>query len=177
MSLTTITHSKPFYVAAGAGDLAVKAIREVPTRLTSLMVGPGDVVRAVTTVGAETAALPAKAQTVASGVAADVSGRADAVYDELLTRGRRVVRRIRRQQATEDLKKQATTTVRRTKATATTARKSAAETRTATKRATTTARTRATTTRTVAKGAATSARKTAKAAASAAADSEAKVGT
>jgi hypothetical protein len=145
--------------------------------LTSLKVGPGDVVRAVSTVGAETAALPARAQTVASGVAADVTGRADAVYDELLTRGRRVVRRIRRQRATEDLKQQATSTVRRTKATATTARKSAAETRTATRRATTTAKKRAATTRTVAKGAATSARKTAKAATTAAADGAAKVGT
>ena len=140
----------------------------------------------MSTLQAETVALPAKAQTAAVGAAVEVADRADAVYTELLTRGRKVVGRIRRQQATQDLKRDAATTVRRTKAASTTAKKGAADTataakatrttarkaaasgtrsaatanRTSAKRTTTTARKRAASTRTATKSATTSARKT-----------------
>jgi hypothetical protein len=209
MSVTrTITHSKPFYVVAGAGDLAVKKIREVPTQLSStrlvaMKVERGDVEKAVSTLRAETVALPAKAQTAAVDLAVGVADRADAVYGDLLTRGRRVVGRIRRQQATQDLKRDATTTVRRTKATTTTAKRGAAETasaakgtsttakksaakatrkatsstRTSAKRTATTARKRTAATRTAAKSATTAARKTTESAAKAVSDGAAKVGT
>jgi len=202
MSLTTITRSKPFYVVAGAGDLAVKTIRTVPARLSSVKVDRSDIQKAVSTLQAETAALPAKAQTAAVGAAVEVADRADTVYTELLTRGRKVVGRIRRQKSTQDLKRDAGTTVRRTKAATTTAKKGAADTtraakgtrttakkaakqgtrsantatRTSAKRTATTARKRTASTRTAAKSATTSARKTASSAARATADGAAKVG-
>jgi heparin binding hemagglutinin HbhA len=161
MSLTTITRSKPFYVVAGAGDLAVKTVRQVPARLSTVRIERKDVEKAVSTLQAETAALPVKAQTAAVGAAVEVADRADAVYVELLTRGRKVVGRIRRQQATQDLKKDAATTVRRTKAATTTAKKGAATTRSAVKGTTTTARKQAAGTKKATKSASTSARKTA----------------
>ena len=181
MSLTTITRSKPFYVAAGATDLAVKTLRQAPSRIPSVKVKvERRDLKAVATVGLQAVTLPARAQATAVGIADEVTGRTEAVYDDLLVRGRKVVGRIRRQKATQDLKKDATTTVRRSKATATTAKKSAAATRTtakkATKRTSTTAKKRATTTRTAAKGATTSARKTTKSAAPATKAGAAKVG-
>jgi hypothetical protein len=202
MSLTTITRSKPFYVVAGAGDLAVKTVRDMPSRLVTIKVERKDVAKAVSTLQAETAALPAKAQTAAVGVVVGAADRADAVYDTLLTRGRKVVGRIRRQKATQELKRDAGTTVRRTKAASTVASKGASDTataakatrttaqksakkstekttsatRTSAKRTATTARKRAAGTRTASKSATTSARKTAKSAARAVSDGAAKVG-
>lgn len=181
MSLTTtITRSKPFYVAAGVTDVAVQTLREVPNKISSVKVERRDIERAVAKVQVQAVSLPVRAQATAVGIAGEVTGRVDDVYGDLLVRGRKVVGRIRRQQATQDLKKEATTTVRRTKATATTAKKSAAATgataKRATKRTTTTAKKRATTTRTAAKGATTSARKTAKTAGRATKAGAAKVG-
>ena len=165
MSLTTITRSKPFYVVAGATDVAVKTLREVPGKLATVKVERADLEKAVATLQAEAVALPGKAvalqdkaQTVALGLAGEVAGKADAVYGDLLTRGRSVVGRIRRQKSTQDLKKHAATTVRRTKATTTTAKKQASATRTS------------------AKSASTAARKTASAAAKATADGAGKLG-
>jgi hypothetical protein len=181
MSLTTtITRSKPFYVMAGATDVAVKTLRDAPEKLPTIRIERKDVEKAVATLQAEAVALPRKAQTTALGLAGEVIGRTDAVYTELLGRGRTVVGRVRRQKATQDLKKEAATTVRRTKATVTSATESAEETATTAKRAarrtTSTAKKRATTTRRTAKGATTSARKTAEAATKAAADGAAKLG-
>jgi hypothetical protein len=181
MTLTTsITRSKPFYVAAGVTDVAVKTIREVPGKLSSVKVERRDVEKAVANLQVQAVSLPVRAQATAVGVAGEVTGRVDAVYGDLLTRGRKVVGRIRRQQSTQDLKREATTTVRRTKATSTSAKKSAAATgataKKATKRTSTTAKKRATTTRSTAKGAATSARKTAKTAGTATKAGAAKVG-
>ena len=171
MSLTTITRSKPFYVAAGATDLAVKTLRQAPSRIPSVKVERRDLEKAVATVGLQAATLPARAQATAVGIAGDVTGRVDDVYGDMLVRGRKVVGRIRRQKSTQDLKKEATTTVRRTKATATTAKKSASATGTtakrATKRTTTAAKKNAAATRRTAKGATTAARKTSTAAAQA----------
>lgn len=182
--ISTITKSKPFYVVAGATDLAVKNLREVPTRLATVKVDRKDVEKAlekgVATLQAEAVALPGKAQATAVGLVGEVAGRADAVYGDLLGRGRSVVGRIRRQKATQDLKKDAATTVRRTKATSTSAQASAAETagtvKKAAKRTSTTAKKRATTTRSTAKSAATSARKTASTAKKATSDGAAKLG-
>lgn len=207
MSLTTITRSKPFYVAAGAGDLAVKTVRDMPSRLrpsnlVRITVDRKDVAKAVSVLQAETAALPAKAQSAAVGVVVGATDRADAVYETLLSRGRRVVGRVRRQKATQELKRDAGTTVRRTKAATTVAKQGAAETRTAAKgtrttatksakkatrkatsstrssvkRTGTTARKRAVATRTATRSATTAARKTTKSAARAATTGAAKVG-
>lgn len=207
MSLTTITRSKPFYVVAGAGDLAVKTVRDMPSllrpsRLVRITVDREDVSKAVATLTAETMALPGRAQTAAVGVAVGAADRADAAYDTLLTRGRRVVGRIRRQQASQELKRDAGTTVRRTKAATTVAKKGTADTRTAAKgtrttakrsastatrkatsstrvsakRTATTARKRAAGTRTATRSATTAARKTTKSAARATSAGASKVG-
>jgi heparin binding hemagglutinin HbhA len=136
----TITTSKPFYVVAGAGDLAVKTLREGTERLSALRIERKDFETRFSALQSETKALPAKAQTVAVTLAADVAGMVGTSYDELVGRGRTVVTRIRRQKSTEDLQRQATTTVRRSKATVTTAKKSAAGTKKTAKSATTSAR-------------------------------------
>jgi hypothetical protein len=178
--ISTITKSKPFYVVAGATDLAVKNLREVPAKLSTVRVERKDLEKAVATLQAEAQALPAKAQATALGLAGEVAGRADAVYGDLLGRGRSVVGRIRRQKATQDLKRDAGTTVRRTKATRTVATAGAAETtgtaKKAAKRTSTTAKKRATSTRTAARSTATSAKKTAASAARATSDGAAKLG-
>lgn len=184
MSLTTITRSKPFYVVAGAGDLAVRTARRLPSRLAGLQ--------------AEAVALPGKAQTAAVSVAVGAVDVADAAYGELLGRGRTVVGRIRRQQATQDLQRDAATTARRTKAagrtaasgasdttsaakaTSTTARKAAkkstSRTTTSAKRTATTARNRGASTATATKKATRSARSTATSAGRAASAGASKVG-
>ncbi|MDQ1628491.1 MAG: heparin binding hemagglutinin HbhA [Actinomycetota bacterium] len=172
----TLTTSKPFYVVAGAGDLAVKTVREGSEKLASLRIERKDVEATFSSLQAETKALPAKAQTVAVTLAADVAGRVGTGYDELLGRGRSVVTRVRRQKATEDLKRQATTTVRRSKATRTVAGEALADTRSASRGATTTAKKRAAATRKSARSTVTSARKTSKAAAKAVTDGAGKVG-
>ena len=195
MSVTkTITTSKPFYVVAGAGDLAVKTLREGTDRLSTLRIERKDIETTIATLQSETKALPAKAQTVAVTLVADVAGKVGTGYDELLGRGKSVVTRIRRQKSTQDLQRQASTTVRRGKAlvttakagasdtrsaakgTATTARKSAAATRTSAKGTATTAKKRAATTKKTAKSATTSARKTTATAKKATAAASAKVG-
>jgi heparin binding hemagglutinin HbhA len=172
----TITKSKPFYAVAGAGDIAVRKLREVPGRLSVLRVEPKDITSTITMIREEIPTVPARAQTVAVVIVEEAVGLADAVYVDLVTRGRSVTNRIRRQKATQDLQASANTTVRRTKAATTTAKKSAAETRTATRGAATTARKRAAGTTKAAKSAATSATKTAAAATKAVADGAEKVG-
>jgi heparin binding hemagglutinin HbhA len=180
MTLTTITRSKPFYVAAGVTDAAVAKLRGVPAKLSTVKVERRDIEKAVATVQIEVVSLPARAQATAVGIAGDVTGRVDDVYGDMLVRGRKVVGRIRRQKSTQDLKKQASTTVRRTKATGTTAKKSASATGTTAKRAakrtTTAAKKNASATRSTAKSATTSARKTSTSAAKATKAGASKVG-
>ena len=114
--IKSITQSKPFYVVAGAGDLAVKVARDLPSTAVNIVAG--------------------------------TPGRADAVYSELLSRGRRVTGSIRRQQATQELQRDTATTVQRTKAAAKTVKSAAADT---TRSARTTARSATKTTRSATK--------------------------
>jgi heparin binding hemagglutinin HbhA len=172
----TITKSKPFYAVAGAGDLAVKALREVPNKLSQLWVDPKDVASTITVVQTEAKTIPYRAQNVAVVLVGETVGLADAVYGDLVARGRRISNRIRRQKSTQELKAQASTTVRRTKAVKTTAKKSAGSTRTAVRGATTTAKKRASATTKATRSATTAARKTAAAAAQATVDGAQKVG-
>jgi heparin binding hemagglutinin HbhA len=177
MSVTkTITTSKPFYVVAGAGDLAVKTLREGTDRLSALRIERKDIETTISALQSETKGLPAKAQTVAVTLAADVAGTVGTSYDELLGRGRSVVTRIRRQKSTQELQSQASTTVRRSKATVTTAKQDAAATRSSAKGTATTAKKSAASTKKTAKSASTSARKTTTMAKKATADASAKVG-
>jgi heparin binding hemagglutinin HbhA len=202
MTLTTITRSKPFYVAAGVTDAAVAKLRGVPAKFSTVKVERRDVEKAVATLQVEVVSLPARAQATAVGIAGEVTGRVDDVYGDMLVRGRKVVGRIRRPQAAPDLKRDAATTVRRTKAATTTAKKGAADTtkaakatrttarkaaasgtrsaqtanRASAKRTATTARKRTASTRTATKSATTSARKTAASARKATTAAAAKTG-
>ena len=171
-----ITKSKPFYAVAGAGDLAVKTLREVPNRLSTLKVAPKDIASTITVIQAEAKTIPYRAQNVAVVLVGETVGLADAVYGDLISRGRSVSNRIRRQKSTKELKAQTGTTVRRTKTAKTTAKKSAGATRTAAKGTATTAKKRAAATTKAARSAGTSAGRTAAAAAQATADGAQKVG-
>src|SRR5690348_14720224 len=98
-----VRESKAFHAAAGAGDLAVEKLREVPERLNRLQgrADPKDLVAQLN----------------------QVSARASEIYDELAERGKRIVGRIERQAATQELQTSARTTARQARTTAGTARK------------------------------------------------------
>ena len=101
--------SKAFYVAAGAGDLAVEKLREVPDRLNRLQekTDPKDLGGA------------------AVAYVTQVGTRAVEVYDELAERGKRIVSRVDRQKATQELEESAKATVRRARSTAGSAKSTA----------------------------------------------------
>ncbi len=143
------TTAKPLYAVAGVVDLTVEKVRNVPTYARNMRV---------------------------DNVAVSAAELTEAVYGDLVERGRTLVKRIRRQDETQELKARAKSTVGRTKAANTTARKNAAATRTSARRTATTARNSANSTGSAVKGAATSARRTAKAAAKATEAGAAQVG-
>ena len=172
----TITKSKPFYAVTGVGDLAVKTLREVPSRLSTLKVAPKDIASTITVIQTEAKTIPYRAQNVAVVLVGETVGLADAVYGDLVSRGRSVSNRIRRQKSSQDVKKKAGTTVRRTKTAKTTAQKSAGATRTAAKGTATTAKKRAAATTKATRSAGTSARETAATATQATADGAQKLG-
>jgi hypothetical protein len=101
--------SKAFYVAAGAGDLAVEKLREVPDRLNKLQekTDPKDIGGA------------------AVAYVTHVSTRAVEVYDGLAERGKRIVSRVDRQKATQELEDSAKSTVRRARTAAGSAKSTA----------------------------------------------------
>ena len=141
--------AKPLYAVAGVVDLTVEKVRNVPTYARNVRI---------------------------DNVAVSAAELTESVYGDLVKRGRTLVNRIRRQAETQEFTARAKSTVGRTKAANTTARKNAAATRASAKRTTTTARKNASSTRSAVKGAATSARRTTKAAAKAAEAGAAKVG-
>jgi hypothetical protein len=89
--------SKAFYAAAGAGDFAVEKLREVPDRLNRLQekTDPKDLGGA------------------AVAYVTQVGNRAVEVYDGLAERGKRIVSRVDRQKATQELEASAKSTVRK----------------------------------------------------------------
>lgn len=166
-----ITEAKPLYAVAGVGDLWVAKLRETTARLQSTRIDSRDLQQRVTTsvLGLQAGATLIQQAVTAQlltlpNVAAGATTRLVETYDDMAERGAETVGRIRRQRATQDLAAQAKSTVSKTKATRTTARKNAAATATRAKATRTTARKSAAATTSQAKGAATSARKTATAA-------------
>lgn len=139
-----LSDPKPLHVVAGVGDLVVERFRtaaaaqrkavgavrqesaELPARVTATV---GSVRRSI-------GSLPEQAQDVVIGTA----NRANETYDGLAQRGASLVRRVRRQRATQDLEEQVGSTVRAAKATRTTATKAAGSTTTRVKATTTSAR-------------------------------------
>ncbi|MFL6056639.1 MAG: hypothetical protein ACJ72W_27640 [Actinoallomurus sp.] len=93
--------SKAFYIAAGAGDFAVEKIREMPDRLNRDLGG------------------------AALAYVTQVGGRAAEVVDELAERGKKIVGRVERQQATQQLEERAKSTARKAKSTTGTAKETA----------------------------------------------------
>jgi|1185.fasta_scaffold82634_3 hypothetical protein len=101
--------SKAFYAAAGAGDFAVEKLREVPDRINKLQ-GKTD---------------PKDLGGAAVAYVTQVSTRAVEVYDGLAERGKRIVSRVDRQKATQELQESAKSTVRRARSAAGSARTTA----------------------------------------------------
>lgn len=101
--------SKAFYAAAGAGDFAVEKLREVPDRINRLQekTDPKDLSGA------------------AVAYVTQVGARAAEVYDGLAERGKRIVSRVDRQKATQELEASAKATVRRARSAAGSARQTA----------------------------------------------------
>ncbi len=101
--------SKAFYAAAGAGDFAVEKLREMPDRINKLQekTDPKDLGGA------------------AVAYVTQVGTRAFEVYDGLAERGKRIVSRVDRQKATQELEASAKSTVRRARSAAGSARTTA----------------------------------------------------
>ncbi len=153
--------SKPFYAMAGALDVTVEQVRKVGTmerpNLVTFKITPTevrkDITEALSTVSTELTHLPQRAQTMTH----DLTIRVEETYDELVVRGRRVVTRVRRQSATQHLTEEARTTVRRTRAAASTAKASGTATKRAARKTTGTVRSGAAATAKATKAAAQSA--------------------
>lgn len=145
-----ISDPTPLYAVVGAGDLAIGKLRDAGARV--------EAVRAdVKSTPEQMLTFPDRAQTLLG----DMLATAVSTYGELAGRGKSLVTRVRKQQATVDLADQAKATVSKVKAASTTAEKSAAATRSAAKGTTTRARKSAAATRPSAKATATTARKSA----------------
>jgi hypothetical protein len=101
--------SKAFYAAAGAGDFAVEKLREMPDRLNRLQERTD----------------PKEVGGAAVAYVSQVGARAVEVYDGLAERGKRIVSRVDRQKATQELEASAKATVRRARSAAGSARTTA----------------------------------------------------
>lgn len=162
-----LSRSATLQAVVGAGDLVVERLRalqeEVGNRLDEF--DPKEFRdRAEADVrGAPDRFVDMSAKTQAR--LADLLSSAFATYGDLASRGRDVVERIREQQATEDLKRQAGATASKAKATSTTARKAAGSTsrsaRSSASKTASTARSSASRTKTSARATTTSAKRTA----------------
>lgn len=117
---------KPLYAVVGAGDLAVENIKELPTQL----------VASATTILPKTRAfvveVPGKLPTLVKGLRGDVEGAATTVtgkafetYGDLVERGQKLVRSIRRSSATEQAEAQIKIAKSQAKAATTSATKAA----------------------------------------------------
>jgi heparin binding hemagglutinin HbhA len=164
------TPTTPLYALAGAGDLAIAKLREiredVTVRFAALKDQPksvqaefskrqAELTKRFETLAADARTVPTQLRDLPGFVQTKVTtvvDQAEAAYDELADRGKDLVTRIRKQQATEDLATAVKNTIGKAKATSTSAGKAAD-----------------TTTRNV-KATATSAKKAAKSATKAAGD-------
>ena len=173
--------TRPFYAAVGGVDVAVAAARngisEAQSRLSKVDLAPK--------------AIPGQLEYFVNEYVAETVEDLNQQYVDLAARGRNLVNRIRRQQATKDLTASAKNTSSRAKAATTRTKHSAESTadtassaaRSTVQSASTAARTTADsatktakTAKSSAKGTGTSARKTAAAAKRATADAAAKTG-
>jgi len=137
---TKANPTRPFYAVAGGVDIAVAFARtglnDVQARLAKVDREPRAlVVQGATTVKGrvdelqkEAKALPARFESRINELIAELNGTVDDLnkqYVELAVRGKDLVGRIRRQQATQDLKAETKKTTTRAKTTTTQAKKAA----------------------------------------------------
>ena len=150
--------SKPLYALAGAGDLAVHTVRELPATLNkaaTTVVDKVDLEHRIATLRADLENLPGKAQSSAKELPAkaqtgvkelpakaiartsEITEHAldslESTYADLAARGEAVVSRIRKTPEVKVAKTQAKSTVTKAKAARTTAKKAAASTQRANK--------------------------------------------
>lgn len=126
----SVTDTSALYAVVGVTDLAVERVRRAHVRA-------GDV-RA----DLEAGKLQAKAQqvpTLAVTRMLEAAGRAEETYEDLAGRGKKLVDRIKRQRATQELVDQGKATISRSKAAVTTVRRGAGSTQSAAKATVTTA--------------------------------------
>lgn len=117
-------YTKPLYVVAGATDLAVEQLRTLPAvaklQLEVAKTQGKELQGKLNAISvADVKELPAKAKTYAE----TLNGKATEFYGDLTVRGEKLVKKIRRQQATVEAKQKTKATVSRAKATKTTAKK------------------------------------------------------
>jgi heparin binding hemagglutinin HbhA len=132
--------TRPFYAAVGGVDIAVAAARtgltEAQTRLSRVeleprvLVGRGTtlVLSSVDALQREAKSLPIRVEAKLNEYVADLGETVDDInvqYVDLAARGRKLVTRIRRQQATQDLQAETRKTVTKAKTTTTQAKKAA----------------------------------------------------
>lgn len=117
------------YAVVGATDIAVERVRSAQVRAAA--------VRADLELKKVSGRVQ-QAPTVAVTMGLEAAGKVEETYTELSARGKKLVERIRRQRATQDLLAQGQVAISRTKAAVTTVRRGAGETSTATKATVTT---------------------------------------
>ena len=131
------TTSTPLFAVVGATDLAVERVRAAAANASAVQAQfeakvsavSADVEKRVTEFDPKT--LRSQAQEVPTKAAAralEAAGRAEAAYEELAKRGKKLVDRVRSQASTQDLMNQAGNTLSRGRAAVTVARKAADDT-------------------------------------------------
>ena len=132
----TVTDRTPVLALVGATDLVVEKVRGAQAQATRLRVDLSREDLDVKTLQGQAQQVPA----VALNKTIELAGKAEEAYEDLAARGEKLVDRIKRQKATQDLLAQGKVTISRGKAAVTTVRKAAVDTRTAAKATVTTAR-------------------------------------
>jgi hypothetical protein len=124
---TKLRENKAVYAAAGAGDLAAEKLRELPETVTKLRETADkyrvDVRETVVKYQDRVDARDIPGAAVSYVTA--VGGRVVEIFDDLAERGQRIVNRVERQVATQELKESADKATRKTKAAASEAKKTA----------------------------------------------------
>ncbi|MEU0938677.1 hypothetical protein [Embleya sp. NPDC005971] len=125
----TLTDSTPLYAVAGAGDLMVEKLRELPDRFRAEVTTDPKVLRE------RLQTLPDRTQTFAKSQV----DRAKELYGDLAARGEKLVKRVDRQESTKQAKAAVRTTESKAKGTTTAAKRGVANARTQAKSAATAA--------------------------------------
>lgn len=112
---------KPLYAVVGAGDLAVENIKDLPTQVTTLL---PKTQAFVLDIPSKVAVLPIRVKSL-RGEVETFTGKAFATYGDLVERGEKLVRSIRKSSATETAKTKVATSKAQAKAATTSASKAA----------------------------------------------------